>query len=86
MILGALEGKDRSLDASASAETRQTTAAPPAISKGLGYVNKTESSFFLSSTGINLSSADVFSYAWKLVVKYSVNFVLEHFIEILLVQ
>lgn len=81
MILGALEGKDPSLNTSASTETHQTTAVPPAISKGLGYVNKTE-----SSTGINLSSADVFSCVWELVVKYSVYFVLGRYIEILLVE
>lgn len=85
MILGALEGKDRSLDASTRAETHQTSAAPPAISKGLGYVNKTKVIFLMlflkKSIGINLSSADVFS-VWKLVMIYSVNFVLEHSIKI----
>lgn len=38
-----LEGKDRSLDTSASTETQQTAAALRAISKGLRFVNKPES-------------------------------------------
>lgn len=43
LILGALEGKDHSLDTSTSAEPHQIAATLPAISKGLGYVNKTQS-------------------------------------------
>lgn len=83
MILGALEGKVRSLDTSASTETHQTTAAPSATSRGLGYVNKTESYFFINSVGIKLSTAAVFSCVWKLVMKYSVNIVLGRSIEVL---
>lgn len=46
LILGELEGWDRSLDTSTGAEERQTADASPPASEGLGYVNKPEVDVF----------------------------------------
>lgn len=43
LILGELEGKDRSLDPSTRVEERRTANTSPTTSEGLGNVNKPES-------------------------------------------